>query len=64
MYFLNVVAGLVEELEFLEYFSAIYYYGAPLTDGIDWANFAGLTGAAIILAAAAVFAFQKRDIYT
>jgi ABC-2 type transport system permease protein len=64
MYFLNVVAGLVEDLEFLEYFSAIYYYGAPLTEGIDWANFAVLTGAAIVLAAAAVFAFQKRDIYT
>lgn len=64
MYFLNVVSGLVEELEFLEYFSAIYYYGAPLTEGIDWANFAILTGAAIILAAAAVFAFQKRDIFT
>ncbi len=64
MYFLNVVSGLVEELEFLEYFSAIYYYGAPLVEGIDWANFAILTGAAIVLAAAAVFAFQKRDIYT
>ena len=64
MYFLNVVSGLVEELEFLEYFSAIYYYGAPLTEGIDWANFAILTGAAIALAVAAVFAFQKRDIYT
>ncbi len=64
MYFLNVVSGLVEELEFLEYFSAIYYYGAPLTEGIDWTNFAILTGAAIVLAVAAVFAFQKRDIYT
>lgn len=64
MYFLNVVSGLVEELEFLEYFSAIYYYGTPLTDGIDWANFAILTGAAIALAVLAVFAFQKRDIYT
>ena len=64
MYFLNVVSGLIEELEFLEYFSAIYYYGAPLTEGIDWANFAILTGAAIALAAVAVFAFQKRDIYT
>ncbi|MGB3682499.1 MAG: ABC transporter permease subunit, partial [Rubrobacteraceae bacterium] len=64
MYFLNVVSGLVEGLEFLEYFSAIYYYGSPLTKGIDWANFAGLTGAAIVLAVAAVFAFQKRDIYT
>ena len=64
MYFLDVVSGLVEELEFLEYFSAIYYYGAPLTEGTDWASFAGLTGAALVLAAVAAFAFQKRDIYT
>ena len=64
MYFLDVVSGLVEDLEFLKYFSAIYYYGAPLTEGVDWANFAVLTGAALVLAAIAVFAFQKRDIYT
>ena len=64
MYFLNVVSGLVKDLEFLENFSAIYYYGSPITDGIDWASAAGLTGAALTLAAAAVFAFQKRDIYT
>lgn len=64
MYFLDVVAGLVEDLEFLKHFSAIYHYGAPLTEGIDWASFAGLTGAALVLAVVAVFAFQKRDIYT
>ena len=44
MYFLNVVSGLVEDLEFLKNFSAIYHYGSPITDGIDWASFAGLTG--------------------
>ncbi|CAN5577870.1 ABC transporter permease subunit [soil metagenome] len=64
MYFLDVVSGLVEDLEFLKYFSAIHHYGAPLTEGIDWASFAGLTGAAMVLAAVAIFAFQKRDIYT
>ncbi len=64
MYFLNVVSGLVEDLEFLKNFSAIYHYGSPITDGIDWGSFAGLTGAALILAAVAVFAFQRRDIYT
>ncbi|MGI9050177.1 MAG: ABC transporter permease subunit [Rubrobacteraceae bacterium] len=64
MYFLNVVSDLVENLEFLKYFSAIHYYGAPLTDGIDWASFAILTGAALVLATAAVFAFRRRDIYT
>lgn len=64
MYFLNVVSGLVEDLEFLKHFSAIYHYGSPITDGIEWASFAGLTGVAFILATVAIFAFQKRDIYT
>jgi ABC-2 type transport system permease protein len=64
MYFLDVLSGLVEEVEFLKHFSAIYHYGSPLTEGIDWASFAGLTGAALVLAAGAIFAFRKRDIYT
>ncbi len=64
MYFFNVVSGLVEDLEFLKNFSAIHHYGSPITDGIDWSSFAGLTGAALLLAAVAVLAFQKRDIYT
>lgn len=64
MYFLNVVSGLVEDLEFLKNFSAIYHHGSPITDGIEWASFAGLTGAALVLATVAILAFQKRDIYT
>ena len=64
MYFLNVVGGLVEDLEFLKDFSTIHYYGSPITDGIDWTGFAGLSVAALILAAAAALAFQRRDIYT
>ena len=64
MYFMDVLGGLVEDVEWVKNLSAIYYYGSPLTEGIDWASFAGLTGAALILAAVAVFAFRRRDIYT
>ncbi len=64
MYLMDVLGGIVEEIEWVKNFSAIYYYGSPLTDGIDWTSFAGVTGAALILAIAAIFAFQCRDIYT
>lgn len=64
MYFLDIVSGLVEDLEFLKNFSAIHHYGSPITDGIDWTSFVGLTGAALVLAAVAILAFQRRDIYT
>lgn len=64
MYFLDVLGGLVEELEDARNLSAIHHYGSPLTEGVDWPSFIGLCGAAVALAAVAVFAFQHRDIYT
>ena len=64
MYFLNVVGGLVEDLGFLKDFSAIHYYGSAIQDGIDWANFAGLTAVALVLVGLAIGVFRRRDIYT
>jgi ABC-2 type transport system permease protein len=64
MYFMDTLGGIVEEIEWVQNLSAIYYYGTPLTDGIDWAGFAGMTAVAVALAIAAVFAFRKRDIFT
>ena len=64
MYFLNVLGGLVKGLEGARNLSAVYQYGSPITSGIDWSSFAGLTGVALLLAATAIVAFQRRDIYT
>lgn len=64
MYFMDTLGGIVEEVEWVQSLSAIYYYGTPLTDGIEWAGFFGMTAAAIVLTIAAVFAFRKRDIFT
>lgn len=64
MYFMDTLGGIVEDIEWVQNLSAIYYYGTPLTDGIDWAGFAGMSAIAVALAVAAVFAFQRRDIFT
>ena len=64
MYFLDALGGLVEEFEGIRPFSVIYQYGSPITDGIDWASFIGVTAAALLLVALAMLAFRRRDIYT
>lgn len=64
MYMLDVMGRVSEDLEYLQPWSAFYYYGSAIEDGIDWANFGGLTAVAVLLALLAVLAFQRRDIYT
>ncbi len=64
MYFVDGLAGSVEFLEDIQPLSAFYYYGSAIQDGIDWANFAGLTAVTLALVGLAVFIFRRRDIYT
>jgi ABC-2 type transport system permease protein len=64
MYFANALGNVVEDLEDAQPFSAFYYYGSAVEDGIDWGNFGGLTLAALLLVLLAVLAFRRRDIYT
>lgn len=64
MYFANALGNVVEDLEDPQPFTAFYYYGSAIEDGIDWANFGGLTLAALLLVLLAVLAFGRRDIYT
>jgi ABC-2 type transport system permease protein len=45
-------------------YSIFSYYGSAVKDGIDWTNFGGITACALVLVLLAVFAFQRRDIYT
>lgn len=63
MYFLDVLGQIVDFLEPFQPLSAFYHYGSPILDGINWASFAGVTAVAILLAALAALAFQRRDIY-
>lgn len=64
MYLLDVLGKLSEDFEGLRRASAFRYYGSAVEDGIEWAHFAGLTAAALVLVALAVIAFRRRDIYT
>jgi ABC-2 type transport system permease protein len=64
MYFTNALGNVVEDLEDAQPFTAFYYYGSAIEDGIDRGNFGGLTLAALLLVLLAVLAFRRRDIYT
>ena len=64
MYFVDGLASSVEFLDRIQPLSAFYYYGSAIQDGIDWANFAGLTVVALVLVGLAIGVFRRRDIYT
>lgn len=64
MYLMDTLGRVSEDLEYLRPWSVFYYYGSAIEDGIDWANFAGITGIALLFVSLAALAFQRRDIYT
>ena len=61
---LNIVAGLVESLSWLRFFSPYHYSDAQrvLTEGAHWPNQAVLLIAALLCAALALAAFERREI--
>ncbi len=63
MYFVNGLAGSVDFFETIQPLSAFYYYSSAIEDGLDWGNFAVLTGSTAVLVVLAVFIFRRRDIY-
>jgi len=64
MYVLNAVATVVDSVKQVRRASLFYYYGAAIVDGIDWVNFVVILLLSMGLTALAVFAFDRRDIYT
>ncbi|HZY65795.1 MAG: ABC transporter permease [Actinomycetota bacterium] len=64
MYLLNTLGNISEDLEDYQPASAFHYYGSAVLDGIDWADFVGLTAVAVFLVLLAVLAFRRREIYT
>lgn len=64
MYLIDVLGKVSDDLEDLRPASVFYYYGSAIKDGIDWANFGGVTLVTLALVLLAILAFQRRDIYT
>ena len=64
MYFVNALGNTVDELEDAQPLSVFHYYGSAIENGIDWADFVGVTAVALVLVALAALAFRRRDIYT
>ena len=64
MYLLDTVGRASEHLQDLRPVSVFYYYGSAIENGIDWADFGGITLLALALVLLAVLVFRRRDIYT
>jgi ABC-2 type transport system permease protein len=64
MYLLDTIGRASEDLEDLRPISVFYYYGSAIENGIDWADFGGITLVALVLVLLAVLVFRRRDIYT
>lgn len=62
MYALDVAGRLSDAVEPLRWASAFRWYGAPLTDGLDWAGLAVLLAAGAFAAAAGARLFERRDV--
>jgi ABC-2 type transport system permease protein len=62
-YFVDALGNLVEKLEDVQPYSVFHHYGSAIEDGIDWADFGGISLAALVLVLLAVLVFQRRDIY-
>jgi ABC-2 type transport system permease protein len=63
-YLVDVLGKVSDDLEDLRPASVFYYYGSAIEDGIDWANFGGITLVTLVFVLLAVLAFGRRDIYT
>ncbi len=64
MYFENALGNTMDELKDAQPFSVFHYYGSAIENGIEWADFTGVTAVAFLFVLLASLAFRRRDIYT
>jgi ABC-2 type transport system permease protein len=62
MYVADLVGRLDTSLDWVRYGSVFRYYGRAIEDGIDPVSFAGVTAAAVALAALGAALFDRRDL--
>jgi ABC-2 type transport system permease protein len=64
MYVVDLIGRLDTSLDWVRYGSVFRYYGKAIEDGIDPLAFAGVTAAAVALAALGALLFERRDLTT
>jgi ABC-2 type transport system permease protein len=64
MYVVDLIGRLDTSLDWVRYGSVFRYYGKAIEDGIDPLAFAGVTAAAVALAALGALLFDRRDLTT
>jgi ABC-2 type transport system permease protein len=64
MYVADLIGRLDTSLDWVRYGSVFRYYGKAIEDGIDPLAFAGVTAAAVALAALGALLFERRDLTT
>jgi ABC-2 type transport system permease protein len=62
MYVIDLIGRLDTDLSGIRYISVFKYYGNAVEDGIDPLAFAGVTAAAVFLAAVGAWLFERRDL--
>jgi ABC-2 type transport system permease protein len=62
MYVIDLVGKLSDPAEPFRALSVFKYYGSAIQDGLDPLAFAGVTAAALLLAAAGALLFERRDV--
>lgn len=62
MYVIDLIGRLDPDLSGLRYASVFKYYGNAIEDGIEPLAFAGVTAAAVVLAALGAWLFDRRDL--
>jgi len=62
MYVIDLIGRLDADLSGIRYISVFKYYGNAVEDGIDPLAFAGVTVAAVLLAAVGAWLFERRDL--
>ena len=63
-YLIDVVGKMVQDLDWMRYISPFRYFNDVFTYHVPWWHYALLIGVSLVLLAAAVRIFERKDIYT
>jgi ABC-2 type transport system permease protein len=64
MYLIDIIGKISSDVADLRYASAFRHYGDAIVEGVPWGGVAVLLLASLVLLAAAIPVFERRDIYT